>query len=138
MLLSVPGKLIFVAEPPVSRKSIPLLSFFLDLNHSSTGPHTMRLLLSAEVVADTTATAASSRIDSIKTIFNPATCLSRGFCHVAKTGSTSHELYYELHGDRTASTEKGTTTTKVLLIMGLNNSCFVRLSPSKLYSFRSC
>lgn len=58
---------------------------------------------------------------NIATIFNPLTCIKRGHCDVGSDALRlvkSHRLYYELHGSRDPTAEK------VLLIMGLNNSCF--------------
>ncbi|KAM0749090.1 alpha/beta-hydrolase [Meredithblackwellia eburnea MCA 4105] len=60
-------------------------------------------------------------IDSIRTIFDPATCIKRGFAQVSaskKRSPAPHNLYYELHGSTDESAEK------IVFIMGLNNSSF--------------
>jgi pimeloyl-ACP methyl ester carboxylesterase len=59
---------------------------------------------------------------NIATIFSPLSCIKRGHCDVGSDSLRlikSHRLYYELHGSTAPDAEK------VLLIMGLNNSCFV-------------
>ncbi|GAA6019356.1 hypothetical protein JCM11491_000906 [Sporobolomyces phaffii] len=54
-------------------------------------------------------------------IFSPNHLVRRGWCTVAKDSAraaTPHEIYYELHG------EDKPTSTRLLFIMGLNNSSF--------------
>lgn len=75
------------------------------------------------IVSETTPTTDSSlqSVEHIKTIFDPSTCIQRGLCTVSKDIKRSpkpHNLYYELHGS------KSTTATKIIFIMGLNNSSF--------------
>ncbi|ORY73588.1 Alpha/Beta hydrolase protein [Leucosporidium creatinivorum] len=56
-----------------------------------------------------------------ETIFDPSTCLRKGFCAVAKTKERApapHNLYYELHGDPNPKAKR------LVFIMGLNNSSF--------------
>lgn len=58
---------------------------------------------------------------TILSIFDPATLLQRGHVAVALSPSRApkpHKIYYELHGPPNPS------APRVVLIMGLNNSCF--------------
>lgn len=53
--------------------------------------------------------------DSIKTIFDPSTCLKRGFAPVATSPSRApspHNLYYEVHGDPSPD------AAKLVFVMG--------------------
>ncbi|KAK9898252.1 alpha/beta-hydrolase [Cystobasidium minutum MCA 4210] len=59
----------------------------------------------------------------LSTIFDAATCLRRGHCQVGKARLRQpHDIYYELHGQ--TESVHGPKATRVVYIMGLNNSCF--------------
>ncbi|GAA5828729.1 hypothetical protein JCM5353_002870 [Sporobolomyces roseus] len=65
--------------------------------------------------------ALSPQRDLPTTIFSPDFLVKRGWCSVAKDpkrAAEPHELYYELHG------EDRPESTRLLFIMGLNNSSF--------------
>lgn len=72
-----------------------------------------------------------SSVDHIQTIFDPLTCIQRGLCTVSASLTRSpkpHNIYYELHGSTSP------TSTKIIFIMGLNNSSFAWERQVKYFS----
>lgn len=72
-----------------------------------------------------------SSVDHIQTIFDPITCIRRGLCTVSTSKTRSpkpHNIYYELHGSSSVN------STKIIFIMGLNNSSFAWEKQVKYFS----
>ncbi|GAA5891988.1 hypothetical protein JCM6882_007430 [Rhodosporidiobolus microsporus] len=60
-------------------------------------------------------------VSHIKSIFDPATLVKRGYCAVStgkERAAEGHKVYYELHG------EDKPTSKRLVFIMGLSNSAF--------------